>query len=230
MYNATYITDIRNEFVTAYEQGRFTTDKSGCKTVEILGASFVADEPSIFGAVNEDYVTRELAWYLSQSLRVGDIPGEVPKIWQAVASKGGLINSNYGYLVWHEKNYNQYQNVLLELKNNPNSRRAVMIYTRPSMHYEYNTDGMSDFICTNAVQYQIRDGRLCAVVQMRSNDAWAGYRNDYAWQVYVQNALADDLGILPGDIIWQVGNLHLYERQFYLVEHYIKTGEIYKSK
>lgn len=225
-----YLTDIRNEFLTAYEYGKFTTDKTGCKTIEILGASFIADEPSIFGEVNEDYVTRELAWYLSQSLRVADIPGDVPKIWQQVASKGGLINSNYGYLVWHEKNFSQYQNVLLELKSNPNSRRAVMIYTRPSMHYEYNADGMSDFICTNAVQYQIRDGQLHAVVQMRSNDAWAGYRNDYAWQVYVQNALADDLGVLPGDIIWQVGNLHLYERQFYLVEHYAKTGEIYKTK
>ncbi len=230
MYKSMLITDIRNNFLTAYNSGQFTTDKTGCKTIEILGASFIADEPSIFGEVNEDYVTRELAWYLSQSLKVADIPGDVPKIWQQVASKGGYINSNYGYLVWHEKNYNQYQNVLLELRTNPNSRRAVMIYTRPSMHYEYNTDGMSDFICTNTVQYQIRDGRLQTVVQMRSNDAWAGYRNDYAWQCHVQHALADDLGILPGDIVWQVGNLHLYERQFYLVEHYAKTGEIYKQK
>lgn len=228
MYNN--IEQIRNAFLDSYTSGEFITDKTGCKTIEIIGASFIADEPSIFGEVNEDYVTRELAWYLSQSLRVADIPGEVPKIWQQVASKGGLINSNYGYLVWHEKNFSQYQNVLLELKSNPNSRRAVMIYTRPSMHYEYNADGMSDFICTNAVQYQIRYGHLHAVVQMRSNDAWAGYRNDYAWQVYVQNALADDLGVLPGDITWQVGNLHLYERQFYLIEHYAKTGEIYKTK
>jgi thymidylate synthase len=225
-----YLTDIRNEFLTAYQYGRFTTDKSGCKTLEILGASFIADEPSIFGEVNEDYVARELEWYLSQSLNVNDIPGETPKIWQAVASKDGLINSNYGYLVFNEKNFSQYQNVLAELKTNPNSRRAVMIYTRPSMHNEYNTDGMSDFICTNAVQYLIRDGRLHVVVQMRSNDAWAGYRNDYAWQVYVQTLLANDLGVLTGDIAWQVGNLHLYERQFYLVEHYAKTGETYKQK
>lgn len=226
----TRVKDIREALNDAYQFGQFTIDKSGCKTIEILGASFIADEPSIFGEVNEDYVTRELAWYLSQSLRVNDIPGEVPKIWQQVASKNGLINSNYGYLVWHEKNYNQYQNVLLELKSNPNSRRAVMIYTRPSMHYEYNIDGMSDFICTNAVQYQIRNNQLDCVVQMRSNDAWAGYRNDYAWQSYILNALADDLGILPGDIIWQVGNLHLYSRQFYLVEHYDKTGEFFKQK
>jgi thymidylate synthase len=225
-----YLTDIRNEFLTAYQYGRFTTDKSGCKTLEILGASFIADEPSIFGEVNEDYVARELEWYLSQSLNVNDIPGETPKIWQAVASKDGLINSNYGYLVFNEKNFSQYQNVLAELKTNPNSRRAVMIYTRPSIHNEYNTDDMSDFICTNAVQYLIRDGRLHVVVQMRSNDAWAGYRNDYAWQVYVQALLANDLGVLTGDIAWQVGNLHLYERQFYLVEHYAKTGEIKQNK
>lgn len=225
-----YLTDIRNSFLNSYEKGQFVTDKSGCKTIEIIGASFIADEPTIFGEVNHDYVSRELSWYTSQSLNVNDIPGDTPKIWTQVASKAGMINSNYGYLVWHENNFKQYQNVLNELKHNHNSRRAVMIYTRPSMHYEYNTDGMSDFVCTNTVQYQIRDGRLHTVVQMRSNDAWAGYRNDYAWQVYVQNALADDLGILTGDIIWQVGNLHLYERQFYLIEHYAKTGETYKRK
>jgi thymidylate synthase len=228
MYNS--ISDIREYFKDAYLAGFFETDKTGCKTLELGAACFVADQPSIFGEVNEDYVDRELSWYMSQSLCVDDIPGETPKIWKACSSKTGLINSNYGYLVWNEKNFNQYQNVLLELKSNPNSRRAVMIYTRPSMHYEYNIDGMSDFICTNAVQYMIRGQQLHVVVQMRSNDAWAGYRNDYAWQAHIQNCLADDLGLVPGTIFWQVGNLHLYERQFYLVEHYAKTGEIYKRK
>jgi thymidylate synthase len=91
------------------------------------------------------------------------------------------------------------------------------------MHTEYNLNGMSDFICTNAVQYLIRDNMLHAIVQMRSNDVVFGYRNDSAWQEYVLNKLANDLGIAAGGITWQVGSLHVYERHFKYIEEFITT-------
>ena len=49
---------------------------------------------------------------------------------------------------------------------------------------------------------------------MRSNDVVYGYRNDKAWQDYVLNALCNELLLEPGDIIWQVQNLHIYPRHF----------------
>lgn len=51
-----------------------------------------------------------------------------------------------------------------------------MIYQRPSIWYEYNLDGASDFICTNSVAYYIRDGKLHCSVSMRSNDVVYGYK------------------------------------------------------
>jgi thymidylate synthase len=99
-----------------------------------------------------------------------------------------------------------------------------MIYTRPSIQTEYCTDGMSDFICTNAVQYLQRDGVLHAVVQMRSNDVVFGYRNDYAWQMYVLQQLSDDLGVPAGNITWQVGSLHVYQRHYSMIEKYISRA------
>ena len=92
-----------------------------------------------------------------------------------------------------------------------------MIYTRPIMHADYNRDGMSDFMCTNAVQYVIRNNRLNAIVQMRSNDVVFGYKNDRAWQQWVLNKLANDLEIDPGQIVWNAGSLHVYERHFNLL-------------
>lgn len=206
---------IRDHFIEELKYGRFVTDKTGVKTIEMLGATFEANQPTIFGEVNDDYVERELAWYKSMSLSVNDIPGKTPAIWQQVADENGYINSNYGWAIWHEDNFSQYANVLKELRTNPNSRRAVMIYTRPTMWYDYNFNGMSDFMCTNAVQYMIRDDQLVAVVQMRSNDVVFGYRNDYAWQLHVANQLSDELGLKTWPkIIWHVGNLHVYERHF----------------
>ena len=228
------IEQIRNYFAEQYAAQKFVVDKTGVSTLELVGASFCANEASIFGSVNDDYVERELEWYLSQSLYVKDIPGTVPKIWQDVSSRDGKINSNYGYLVFNSENYAQYENVLMELSRSPNSRRAVMIYTRPSMHSNWCVDGMSDFICTNAVQYMIRNGMLEVVVQMRSNDVVYGYRNDYAWQKYVQDKLVYDYNcgtkkadkIVAGKITWQVGSLHVYERHYSLVEKYIQENNL----
>ena len=97
-----------------------------------------------------------------------------------------------------------------------------MIYNRPSIWVEFDENGKSDFICTNAVTYYIRDNLLHCVVQMRSNDVVFGYKNDYAWQRHVQNKLVEDLGwnndpISAGMMIWQVQNLHVYERHFNIV-------------
>ena len=92
-----------------------------------------------------------------------------------------------------------------------------MIYTRPSIWKEYNKDGMNEFICTDAVQYFIRNDKLVAHVRMRSNDAVFGYKGDFAWQKHVQNKLANDLGIAVGDLIWTAGSLHIYSRHFHLI-------------
>ena len=67
---------------------------------------------------------------------------------------------------------------------------------------------------------------------MRSNDIWAGYRNDYAWQRWVLNNLHKDLlreyeDLELGDIIWNASSLHMYERNFGLIRKYKKLG-LYK--
>lgn len=231
--------DIRDTFAIMLKQGSFVPDKSGQRTIEILGAQFLADHETIFGTPNKGYITREIGWYMSRSLNVNDMEEPVPKIWKQVASPKGEINSNYGYLVFDPTNFSQLENCFNELRNNASSRRAIMIYTRPSMWIEFTRDGMSDFICTNTVQYFIRQSpsegetnivRLFAKVDMRSNDAWAGYRNDYAWQLFIFNHMYSALrkhyiNLRRGAIIWNCGSLHVYERNFDLVRHYIDTGD-----
>jgi thymidylate synthase len=214
------VSDIRDFFIGELVNEAFTTDKTGQKTIELIGASFLADQPAIFGTPNNDYINAELDWYLSGSTNIYDIyvDQDPPKAWEYSANRHGEINSNYGRLIFSDIYYRQYDNVLTELLENPDSRRACMIYNRPSIWTEFNENGKSDFICTNAVTYYIRNDELQCVVQMRSNDVVFGYKNDYAWQQYVLNTLAKDLGVKPGFITWQVQNLHVYERHFHLVK------------
>lgn len=211
------IHDIRDEFKRLISECEFVIDKTGSKTVEIIGAQFIADEDSIFGTVNEEWNNRELNWYKSMSLNVNDIEAPVPAVWQSVSSKEGIqgrINSNYGWCVWSQENGSQYDNVVTELKRNPDSRRGQMIYTRPTMHTDWNKDGMSDFMCCSNTVHHIRLGQLVTNVYFRSNDAVFGYKGDYHWMKHVHENLANDLNIEPGNIIWNAASLHVYERHF----------------
>jgi len=217
--------DIRADLIDKYLAEDYVIDKSGAKTIEVLGESFVADENWLIRTPAYKYIERELEWYMSESLYVDDIPGETPQIWKDISSNEGKINSNYGWCIYSEENGNQYKHVLRELRNNPNSRRAAMIYNRPSMHLDFNRDGMSDFMCTFANTFMIRDGKLISHYTMRSNDAVFGYNNDVAWAKFVQGQLAYDLEVEVGDLIWTATNLHVYERHFEFIEALINAGK-----
>lgn len=221
------VSDIRKHFIDELTNERFTTDKTGQKTVEMIGASFIADEPAIFGTPNKEYIAKEIAWYDSQSTNINDINKgyeiDAPVAWRHSADKYGNINSNYGYLVFSEKYFYQYGRAITELINNPDSRRAQMVYNRPSIWVEYNEGGKSDFICTNAQTFYIRDNKLHMVSQMRSNDVVYGYKNDYAWAQHLMNRAVNDLKLMypsiqVGTLTWQVMNLHVYEKHFGLVK------------
>lgn len=213
------VADIREQFKAMLAAQDVVEDGN----LEIINATFVADEPSIFGEVNEDWCRRELRWYMSQSLSVEDIPPPIPQIWKQVASFNGRINSNYGFLIWSSKNGLQFENAIEALMQNPASRQALMIYTRPSMHIDAKVDNMRDFICTNTVQLVIRKNKLHYMVNMRSNDVVFGYKGDRHWHDFVfELALHRLQGKYPtlekGLMFWNAGSLHIYPRHFDLVK------------
>jgi len=231
------VKNIRDAFKGMLMAEDFTIDKTGAKTIELIGTSFLANEPAIFGEPSKEYIAKEIKWYESQSTNINDIYGkerDAPAAWKYAADEYGNINSNYGKLIFSDEYHNQFTNVCKELLNNPDGRRAEMVYNRPSIWAEYNKGhdkwgdgGMSDFICTNAVTYYIRNSMVHCVVQMRSNDVVFGYKNDYAWQQWVLEAVVNNVNadsepedneVFVGNIYWQVQNLHVYEKHFGLVK------------
>jgi thymidylate synthase len=216
---------IRDIFKAKLETEDFVIDRTGVKMIEIINAHFIADEELIFGSPSPEWYNRELAWYNSKSLNVNDIPPPIPKVWQQVADSKGFINSNYGWCIFSEENHNQYDWVVKELKENIYSRRAQMIYTRPSMNKEYNLDGRSDFMCCSNTVHLIRDNKLSSHIYFRSNDAIFGYKGDYFWMNHVHNKLYNDLletysNLELGDIHWNSTSLHVYKKHLNFVKDY----------
>ena len=219
--------DIRDELKRLYKEGIFREGKYG-KTVEIQNAHFLADKDWIIREPNYDYAKREIEWYESQSLYVKDIPGDVPKIWQACADKDGKINSNYGWCIFSDENSSQYDHCLNRLLDDHHTREACMIYTRPSMQVDCNSNGMHDFMCTYSTQVFLNPINefgydLDYTVFMRSNDSVYGFCNDVIWAKHVRDKLVADLNkcgltVFPGKVIWNAGSLHVYERHFKYLE------------
>ncbi|MGE4420557.1 MAG: thymidylate synthase [Sulfurimonas sp.] len=159
---------------------------------------------------NREYVTEELEWYFSQSLDISTI-GQKAKIWLSCCDPHNKVKSNYGFLMFSAQNGYQFENVINELKKNPNSRRAIAYYTNPMMHYI----GGNDHVCTLAVGYRIINSKLHALVTMRSNDLRFGLIGaDLYWQIFMLHQIAEVLRVKPSRVHWHAMSLHLYERHF----------------
>jgi len=200
------------------------TDKTGVKLTEIVDLNIKGLDPfqeslKFKGRKTPlKYVKQESDWYNSKDLNIKGHVDDV-EIWRQVADKDGFVNSNYGWCIFSAENHKQYENSLKALVENKDSRRATMIYTRPSMQYDFNRDGMSDYICTNGTQQLIRDDKLVYIVNQRSCDMIFGLFNDLAWHQEVYQKMFKDLkGTYPelkeGQINMNIGSAHVYERHF----------------
>lgn len=213
--NATILERLQRMYRLGYFRGN---------TVEIQGANFlVTDEEIIPNTSNHYYQDAEIEWYMIGTRKVQtlfDIYGQEVKIWKNIADENGEVNSNYGWCIFSEERGYQFDKAC-EALSNPLSRQAVMYYTHPHMH---DIAG-KDHTCTYAVQYFINyendtfgRGYVDAHVYMRSNDAVFGFNNDYAWQRHVLRMVCNKIDALEGDIFWNVGSLHVYERHYHRLE------------
>jgi len=160
MKNNKVVLDLFKELRKELDLGNFVKDKSGSLLVEKLMAVLVLDPSDHIidlGAkkTNEEYVKLETEWYDGQSLNVDKV-ASVASIWNNICSDNREVNSNYGYLVYSRLNHFQFDKCAKALLEDRSSRRAIMIYNRPSMHEDFKRDGMNDFICTLSHQFFIR--------------------------------------------------------------------------
>lgn len=215
------------------ESGDVITDKSGVRVAEIIAPRIVFDpRQKFFDFVGRKsprkYIEKEDVWYMSHELKI-DMVGDVT-IWQNVSDDNNEINSNYGNLVFSRNNFSQFSNVVKTLTSHKESRQGIIIYTRPSIHYEWNSLGASDFICTNTQQFLIRDEKLYCVTSMRSNDIIFGTTNDVYWFHVVIEKMYEKLKeVYPnleyGEHIFIPNSLHAYERHFDKIKEVVEENK-----
>ncbi len=125
---------------------------------------------------------------------------------------------NWEY-TYHQRMGKQIDFVAEELKRNPSSRRAVICVRTPE------DIGSDDPACLQHIQFFIREGRLDCKVLFRSNDACkASFMNAFAL-ICLQERIAEALGIPVGQYVHRANSYHCYERDFGMLEGYVKRIE-----
>ena len=209
-------------------------------TKELIHQVFDADKNYIVRKPKQPYQQNELEWFITQSRNVEDlksIAGFIPKIWEGISEVDGTVNSNYGWCCLSKENGSQFWNAMKHLELDKHSRRAIMIYNRPTMHTDwianrgnYNLkwqhktpdaykDLRGDFMCCQNNHFLIRDNKLEMTVHMRSLDAVFGYNADYIWFDWIFNKAVQYLKktypeLERGNMVIYADSVHVYERHF----------------
>lgn len=181
---------------------------------EIINANLVLTDPTRNTMCNcirkmpIRYAIGELLWYNSRNITTKSI-APFSKFWETISDDKKTVNSNYGYCIKDKFGFDQWEMVKKLLKQNPNTRHAVL-HIKEARDLVKNPS--KDVNCTIALQFFIRKGKLHLITTMRSNDVWLGLPYDLFNFTCMQIQMAMELDIPVGTYYHNAGSLHLYRR------------------
>lgn len=207
-------------FYCIHKNGRHTVNRKGQGLYEMRNVTLVLDPEASTYCLgrypSQEYLEKELDFYASGSRQLEDAV-KMSKFWSKCSDDGKTINSNYGFLLFHDENkhgFTQFEHAINCLRNNPDSKKAVM--TLYSKEHAYISN---DNPCTLIINLYIQGDALNMQVIMRSNDLWYGLPYDLPFFRVVHLAALMVLQrtypeIKLGYHIHQALNLHFYEWAF----------------
>ena len=143
-------------------------------------------------------------------------------IWDSWADENGSIGKAYGYQMgvkhkYKEGEFDMVDRVLYDLKNNPCSRRIMTnLYNFQDLHE------MALYPCAYSMTFNVTNGKLCAILNQRSQDMLAAN----AWNVAQYAALvmmfAQVSGLEPGEFVHVIADAHIYDRHIPIVKELIE--------
>lgn len=159
--------------------------------------------------ISKSYICGELLWYALARNDVSFID-KFAGLWGRISDDGVTSYSAYGDIVFKRHGFNQVEKIIQLLCDDPESRRAVINFNVPNE----NVIKTKDEICTIALQFIMRDGKLNCTGIMRSNDVWYGLPYDVIFFTELTKYIARRLNVSYGTYTHNVISLHAYERNY----------------
>ena len=152
----------------------------------------------------------ELLWFLRGDTNIKYLKDHGVSIWDEWADENGELGPVYGHQwrSWPDENggtIDQIQNVVNQIKNNPDSRRMIV-----SAWNVAEVERMALPPCHTMFQFYVANGRLSLQLYQRSADTFLGVPFNIASYALLLQMMAQVTGLKAGDFIHTTGDTNLY--------------------
>lgn len=190
-------------------------DRTGTGTLSVFGHQMRFDMSEGFPLLTTKKlhlksIIYELLWFLRGDTNVGYLQEHGVSIWNEWADAQGELGPVYGHQWRSWPDYkggtiDQIQNVIEQIKHNPNSRRMIV-----SAWNVAEVDEMALPPCHCLFQFYVADGKLSLQLYQRSADTFLGVPFNIASYALLLQMMAQVTGLKPGEFIHTTGDTHLY--------------------
>lgn len=143
-------------------------------------------------------------------------------IWDSWADNQGSIGKAYGYQMnvkhkYKEGYFDMVDRVLYDLKNNPYSRRIMT-----NLYNFQDLNEMNLYPCAYSMTFNVTDGKLCAILNQRSQDMLAANAWNVAQYAVLIHMFAQVSVLQVGELVHVIADAHIYDRHIPIVEEIIQ--------
>ncbi len=196
-------------------EGTKKTDRTGTGTMSVFGNQMRFNLEEGFPLLTTKKlhlksIIHELLWFLAGDTNVKYLQENGVRIWNEWADENGDLGPVYGHQWRSWPDYkggtiDQIQNVVDQLKNNPDSRRMLV-----SAWNVAEVDKMALPPCHTMFQFYVADGRLSLQLYQRSADTFLGVPFNIASYALLLQMMAQVTGLKAGDFVHTTGDTHIY--------------------
>jgi thymidylate synthase len=197
------------------DKGKFKADRTGTGTHAVFGAQARFSLREGFPLLTTKKlhlksIIYELLWFLRGETNVKYLKENGVTIWDEWADAEGNLGRVYGaqWCDWKTadgRSINQIDNVIAQIKKNPDSRRHIVTAWNPG-----EVDKMALPPCHAMFQFFVQEGELSCQLYQRSADLFLGVPFNIASYALLTMMVAQVCDLKPGDFVHTFGDLHLY--------------------
>lgn len=198
-----------------FAEGTAKSDRTGTGTISVFGHQMRFDLSKGFPLLTTKKchtrsIIHELLWFLKGDTNIKYLTENKVSIWDEWADENGNLGPVYGkqWRSWETadgRTIDQIANVLESIKNNPDSRRHLVVAFNPG-----DVDKMALPPCHAFFQFYVANGKLSLQMYQRSADVFLGVPFNIASYALLCLMMAQVTGLQPGEFIHTLGDAHLY--------------------
>lgn len=202
-------------------------DRTGTGTVSVFGYQMRFDLQKGFPLLTTKKlhtrsIFHELLWFLKGDTNIKYLHDNKVSIWDEWADEKGDLGPVYGkqWRTWQTadgRTIDQISNVLKQIKNNPDSRRMLVVAFNPG-----DVDKMALPPCHAFFQFYVANGRLSCQLYQRSADIFLGVPFNIASYALLVHMIAQVCDLEVGEFIHTLGDAHIYLNHMEQVQEQLK--------